>query len=267
MEMNRYYHALVIQVIDKFFSSRFFCFLLLCTHLGFSNYVFANSSTINQVPAKTTITAPKIVAKGGLNHTATTLNLIAYYEEISASVYFITIKNQELTNNPTGSGSAVAISNNQLLTNCHIFGKKIDLDGNDIKIVKKGSPVMNGRLVLRHPESDRCILEVDGVLSPVKAIRAVNSLNVGERVYAIGNPKGFIDAFAEGLISAIRPSKKTGTVLLTTTGIAKGSSGGALFDSNGNLIGITTAVISDAPHLALVIPAESFFSEQLPFSQ
>lgn len=265
--MNQSYHALVIQVTGNFLSWRFFSYLMLLTHFGFSNHVFANSSTINQVATKTTITTPKIVAKGGLNHAAATLNLIAYYEEISASVYFITVKNQELTNNPTGSGSAVAVSNNQLLTNCHIFGKKLDLDGNDIKIVKKGSPVMNGRLVHRHSESDRCILEADGVLSPVKALRAVNSLNVGERVYAIGNPKGFIDAFAEGLISAIRTSKKTGIVLLTTTGIAKGSSGGALFDSNGNLIGITTAVISDAPHLALVIPAESFFSEQLPFSQ
>lgn len=264
--MDKYYHALVIQKTGNFYFWRFFAYILLCIYLGFSSFVFAASAASNQSPIKS-ITTPRIVDKGAMNHGAATLNLISYYEEISASVYFITVKNQELPNNATGSGSAVAISKNQLLTNCHIFGKKLELDGNVIKVVKKGSPVMNGRLVHRHSESDRCVLEVDGVLSQVKALRAINSLGVGERVYAIGNPKGFIDAFAEGLISAVRPSKKTKIVLLTTTGIAKGSSGGALFDSSGNLIGITTAVISDAPHLALVIPAESFFLEELPFSQ
>jgi S1-C subfamily serine protease len=265
-EMSKFYHALLTQRTVMLYLWRYLSHLPLFACLWFSGFVFADSSAINQAPIKTIIT-PRIIDKGSINHGVAAMDLISYYQEISASVYFITVKNQELPNNSSGSGSAVAVTKNQLLTNCHIFGKKLDLDGNTIRVVKKGSPVMNGRLVQRHSESDRCVLEVDGVLSPVKALRAINSLSVGERVYAIGNPKGFIDAFAEGLISAVRPSKKTGIVLLTTTGIAKGSSGGALFDSGGNLIGITTAVISDAPHLALVIPAESFFLEDLPFSQ
>lgn len=212
------------------------------------------------------INTPKLEALDSNKLMSARENLVSYYEQIAASVYLITVNNQNLMDSPTGSGSAVAISKTQLLTNCHIFGKKIELEGNIVKVIKRGSPVLSASLVYKNPESDRCILEVDGNLYPVKAVRSLNSLKVGERVYAIGNPKGFIDAFAEGLISAIKPSKKTGVTILTTTGIAKGSSGGALFDISGNLIGITTAVISDAPHLALVIPAESFFSEKLSFS-
>lgn len=257
--MNKqYYHAISSSSVDFTFSATVYLAFIVCTVLVICSPVLAVNNGVVNSNETIVVKIPKIVDEILFMPPSSGNHLVNYFEEISASVYLVTIQNQELRDSPTGSGSAVAINKNTLLTNCHIFGKKINLDGNIIKVIKKGSPVLNGKLINQQVESDKCILEVDGVLTPVKGVRSMKSFKVGERVYAIGNPKGFIDAFAEGLISAIRPSKKTGTVILTTTGIAKGSSGGALFDGGGNLIGITTAVISDAPHLAIVIPAESF---------
>ncbi len=261
MLVVRFYHALLgLKICSPHTCFYFFSHIIFSMVGSLPVYVWGSDLVSNQTLLKMVAT-PQIVGRDVVNIASQTSDLVAYYENISASVYLITVHNQDTSASPTGVGSAVAVNKNQLLTNCHIFGKKIELDGNIVKVIKKNSPVMNGKLIYKHSESDRCILEVDGYITPVRAIRSVSSLRVGERVYTIGNPKGFVDAFAEGLISAIKPSKKTGITLLSTTGIAKGSSGGALFDARGNLIGITTAVISDAPHLSLVIPAESFFSE------
>lgn len=60
---------------------------------------------------------------------------------------------------------------------------------------------------------------------------------IGDRVFAIGNPEGLEKTLSEGIISGIRDDDK---YLQTTTPITHGSSGGPIFNFNGEVVGITT---------------------------
>lgn len=153
-----------------------------------------------------------------------------------------------------GTGSAVAVDARTLLTNCHIVAK------NEYLVVARDVRGKN-HLVQLHGQdrgTDRCIYKARGdVFAPVKTFRHRDSLMVGERVFSIGHPKGFESVITEGLLAG-KKSKADRQILLTSANIAKGSSGGALFDYAGHLIGITMGIVNDAEYLGIVIPVSDF---------
>lgn len=67
--------------------------------------------------------------------------------------------------------------------------------------------------------------------------------NVGEDVFAIGNPKGLEHTLSKGIVSSYRENN---TMIQTTTEITHGSSGGPLFNMQGEVIGITTSGVGEA---------------------
>lgn len=130
-------------------------------------------------------------------------------------------------------GSAVAVSEHLLLTNCHVVkGSQL------IKIIQDHT-VSDAKLVGADIGADRCVLQADVTLVPIGGIRPFNDLTVGERVFAIGAPLGFERTLSEGLLSGLRHQPGRNLVQ-TSAPISPGSSGGGLFDERGNLIGITT---------------------------
>lgn len=207
----------------------------------------------------------RLIDKSLTGHVSDPVDL---YSKISPAVFRVIVaSNSKQANGKKNiaTGSAVNISTDYFLTNCHIFGRPDELEQKKILIKGHSGGLLQANLFKQDFKTDRCILQLTqnrDKLPDVKVISVRNkdSVKVGERVYAIGNPKGFENALSEGLISAIHKSKNGKKVFLTTAGTAKGSSGGALFDDKGNLIGITTAVIADAPHLSIVIPAQDFLS-------
>lgn len=80
-------------------------------------------------------------------------------------------------------------------------------------------------------------------------------LKKGEAVVAIGSPLGIKNTVSTGVLSG-RPMKESMEVLQFTAPISHGSSGGALFDNTGKVIGITFAGIDDGQNLNFAIPAE-----------
>jgi hypothetical protein len=151
-------------------------------------------------------------------------------------------------------GSAVAIDKHLALTNCHVvegapFMTMVDeASGEEVEV----------ELISADPETDRCILRTDAWLRPIKAIRPADSLTVGERVYSIGNPSGLSKTFAEGLISGVREDGGV-TLVQTSAPISPGSSGGALVDASGALVGITTFLLRDTQNLNFAISASAFW--------
>ncbi len=131
-------------------------------------------------------------------------------------------------------GSAVAVSEHLLLTNCHVVkGREL------IKIVQDHT-VSDAKLVAVDSSADRCVLRADDVtLVPITGVRAFGDLAVGEHVFAIGAPRGLERTLSEGLLSGLRHQPGRNLVQ-TSAAISPGSSGGGLFDERGNLIGITT---------------------------
>jgi S1-C subfamily serine protease len=149
-------------------------------------------------------------------------------------------------------GSAVAISNDKLLTNWHVIEKMPYI------LIKHGEQFTEATIYAGDKQTDRCILTVKNIdLKPIKAFRKYDSLSVGEAVYSIGSPQGLENTLGQGIISGKRELDKS-KIIQTTAQVSPGSSGGGLFDSYGNLIGITTFKVVDSEGLNFAIPVEDF---------
>jgi trypsin-like peptidase/emp24/gp25L/p24 family/GOLD len=90
----------------------------------------------------------------------------------------------------------------------------------------------------------------------LQSLKTVNStVQIGDRVVAIGAPLQLENSISEGIVSAFR-----GPIIQTTAAISHGSSGGPLFNEYGGVIGLTTAMVQGGELLNLAIPS-SFILE------
>ena len=134
----------------------------------------------------------------------------------------------------TGSGSGIVIKKNHVATNCHIFA---DSDGvNVVKFFQTYTPIA----VYADWEKDLCILKFDNLpLEPVN-LRASKDLTYEEKVFSLTFPNDNpMPLPSYGKIKALYPFQK-GDIIRSSAGFTVGSSGGALFDLDYNLVGITT---------------------------
>ncbi len=113
-------------------------------------------------------------------------------------------------------------------------------------------------MVSANKAADRCILAVMHPLPVWVKIRPYADVKVGEHVYTIGSPKGLELTLAEGLVSSKRAIEGGSRFIQTSAPISPGSSGGGLFDAQGNLIGITTFMLRDSQNLNFAIAAEEY---------
>ena len=144
----------------------------------------------------------------------------------------------------TSFGSAVAIdSDGYLVTNFHVVGEAAE-----IRVQFSDGQIAEARVVGEDKETDLALLKVDvGELSAIK-LGSSNQLRIGDVVLAIGNPYGLSKSVTQGIVSA------TGRGLLslntfenfiqTDAASISGNSGGALVNSEGELVGINTAVLA-----------------------
>jgi len=149
-------------------------------------------------------------------------------------------------------GSAVAIGERDLITNCHVIKDKAL-----IFLLREGS-ARAATLTRADNESDLCTLSVVGAaLAPVAQIRTFASLAVGEHVYTIGSPKGLENTLGDGIVAGLR---KRGALKLVqiTAPISQGSSGGGLFDRFGNLVGITSFFLSEAQSINFAVSIDEY---------
>ena len=185
------------------------------------------------------------------------------FENLKESVFGILVfksKKDLKINKWVSLGSGVAISPNTVLTNCHVTMK------GSIILVGNKHQSTSGKIIKAKASKDACVLRVEDNLIPVPALREYSSLEVGETAYSLGSPNGLLNTFAEGNISRLTntiPSYKDVTlkVIQRSAPQSPGSSGGGLFDSAGNLVGITTASLKGegATNLAFAISVEEFF--------
>jgi Do/DeqQ family serine protease len=144
-----------------------------------------------------------------------------------------------------GLGSGVIVTaDGYILTNHHV------IDGaQQIEVDLQGPRTVAAKLVGSDPPSDLAVLKIDeGGLSPL-ALANSDKVQVGDIVLAIGNPLGIGQTVTLGIISA--KSRRTGLsngtfedFLQTDAPINRGNSGGALVDSNGDLVGINSQILS-----------------------
>ncbi len=146
-------------------------------------------------------------------------------------------------------GSGVVVGKGLVVTNEHV------MNGLSSCAVTIGGRLVNATVRSSNASHDLALLSLEtGDAQPVP-LRRSTDLVVGERVYAIGSPRGFERTLSEGLVSGLRPEKQ-GRVVQTSAAISPGSSGGGLFDTSGRLVGITTWQRLDGQNLNFANPAE-----------
>jgi serine protease DegQ len=144
----------------------------------------------------------------------------------------------------SGLGSGVIVSEKGfVLTNHHVV-KGAD----EIEVTLHGRRPVAAKVVGTDPDTDLAVLKIDADNLPVIAWGSIESLQVGDRVLAIGNPFGVGQTVTGGIVSALgRNQLRINTFedfIQTDAAINPGNSGGPLVDTQGNLVGINSAIYS-----------------------
>ena len=180
---------------------------------------------------------------------------IDLFERATPSVVYITtsnIKRSYYSRNemeiPRGNGSGFIWDyDGHIITNYHV------IEGADrATVTLADQTTYSARLVGAAPTKDLAVLKIeapDGKLNPIPTGKSYN-LQVGQFVFAIGNPFGLDQTLTTGIISALgREINSAGGspikgAIQTDAAINPGNSGGPLLDSSGRLIGVNTAIYS-----------------------
>ena len=121
------------------------------------------------------------------------------------------------------------------------------------------------------PYSDLAVLSTTAPQSELVPLTIVSSssLQVGDEVIAIGTPYGLTGSMTTGIISALGRTITEDTtggyaiadIIQTSTAINPGNSGGPLLNDQGQVIGITTAIVSNSQGLGFAIPSDTILRE------
>lgn len=180
-------------------------------------------------------------------------NNIAIYSRVAPSVVNVSSVIMELDFffNPVpkqGSGSGIIIdSRGYILTNSHVI-----TEAQSVQVTLSDKSSYQAKLVGADPDSDLAVIKIKGSPNKLRAIRLGDSdkLQVGQKVLAIGNPFGLGETLTTGIVSSVGRSLRAPSGILiedmiqTDASINPGNSGGPLLNSQGELIGVNTAIFS-----------------------
>lgn len=154
-----------------------------------------------------------------------------------------------------GYGSGFLVAPGRVATNLHVIHGAIT--GTAELVGQKTDRFKIKGFTAIADKHDLVILEVPGLVVPPNvsplSLGDSEDMNIGETVYAVGNPAGFDGTFSEGNISGIRKDAN-GTLLQMTAPISPGSSGGPVLNKHGDVIGVSVAA-GPGQNLNFAIPS------------
>ena len=153
---------------------------------------------------------------------------------------------------PISQGSGFIVRpDGAIVTNYHVISNAVDIK------VKVGDKLLKVEGLLHiDKENDIVILKAKGKDLSVIKIGDIEKVSVGEKVYVISSPEGLENTISDGVLSGIRELDPKRKILQITAPISKGSSGGPVFNKNGEVIGIATFLIEEAQNLNFAMPVE-----------
>ena len=215
----------------------------------FARQTWLGSASLNDPRA-----APRTVtARGELfSDERSTINLFRQASPAVVNITAIGVERDLFTLNlyqiPQGTGSGfVWDTNGDIITNFHVIQ---NADSAQVTLADQSN--WKARVVGVAPDKDLAVLRIDAPANRLRPIPIGTSkdLQVGQSVYAIGNPFGLDQTLTTGVISALNREIESVTrrpiqgVIQSDAAINPGNSGGPLLDSAGRLIGVNTAIYS-----------------------
>ncbi len=166
-----------------------------------------------------------------------------------------------------GSGFAYNFTGRMVIvTNYHVVA-----DSTDISVTFSDGNGYSAAVLGFDPYSDLAVLSVSAPMSEFKPLQITSSstLQVGDFVAAVGSPFGLAGSMTSGIVSQLGRTITETTagdypiadVIQTSTPINSGNSGGPLLNDEGQVVGITTAVVSNSQGLGFAIPSNSIIRE------
>ena len=170
---------------------------------------------------------------------------MAKAEESVVKIYCYDSAGQEVA---TGSGF-IAFENNLCITNYHVLTEAYSIK---ISSSEDRTFAVEGTLVYSE-EKDIAILKLKEAAFKPLSLGDSDEIKKGETVTAIGSPLGIKNTISQGVLSG-RIMQGNMDILQVSAPISSGSSGGALFDESGNVVGVTFASFTEGQNLNLAIP-------------
>lgn len=147
---------------------------------------------------------------------------------------------------------------NLVATNLHVFKRAWQ---GYIKTLNNGATYKIKQIVGVDLIHDLCVLEIQGISNLALTLGNSDQIAVGDDIYAVGNPKGLEGSFSKGIVSSIR---QTQHLVQIDAAISPGSSGGAVVNNRGEVVGVAVSSLSSGQNLNFTIPSN--YLAQLPLT-
>lgn len=202
---------------------------------------------------RTTTTWIRLLWAAAFVHFGTSAAMAQTAQEIAKRAFGSTVLlvMEDANGQPLSLGSGFFVRDGEVASNLHvvegaargyakIIGQKTKYDIEGITAVD--------------PERDLVVLKISGARAGGITLGNSDTVQVGEVVYAVGNPQGLEGTFSQGIVSSIR-EVGTDKLLQVTAPISPGSSGGPVLNGKGEVIGVSVATFSGGQNLNFAIPS------------
>lgn len=170
---------------------------------------------------------------------------------LASSVVMIVIHDKK--GKAVGSGSGIMVGRNgYILTNHHVTSGGMYYS---VRIEDDEAVYTTDEVIKYNQFLDLALIRIDRVLDPIPVYNGIKKLVRGQKVAAIGSPLGLFNSVSNGIISGFRKLDDVDMIQFTAS-ISHGSSGGAVLNMYGEVIGISTAGIDSGQNINLAVGYE-----------
>ena len=148
------------------------------------------------------------------------------------------------------TGSGFVVQDGHIATNYHVVD---NMWIGSAKLVGKEEIYPVEKILNIDKERDLARIKVAGIDAPALPLGDSDTVQIGDKVYVAGNPRGLEGLFSDGVISAIRGGSAD-KIFQMTAPISQGSSGGPVFSEKGEVIGVSTVALRDGQNFNFAIP-------------
>ena len=212
--------------------------------------VVSNNSDLPLFKTSTTPTSSKGAGINEVDFTIAaekTVNAVVHVKNVTtssgpSSIWDFFYGSESKPRPQVGTGSGVIISpDGYIVTNNHVISKATDL-----KVTLNNNKSYDAEIIGADATTDIALIKIEtGERLPYLAFGDSDNTRIGEWVLAVGNPFNLTSTVTAGIVSAkARDLGRNQSFIQTDAAVNPGNSGGALVNTNGDLIGINTAITS-----------------------
>jgi hypothetical protein len=158
---------------------------------------------------------------------------------------------EDANGQPLSLGSGFVVRSGEIASNLHVVEGAArgyaKLVGQKAKYDIEGITAVDA-------ERDLVVLKISASGTPTLSLGNSGAVQIGESVYAVGNPQGLEGTFSQGIVSSIREIGAN-KLLQITAPISPGSSGGPVLNGKGEVIGVSVATFRGGQNLNFAIPS------------